>query len=125
MKKSKNVNNCICNYISNYSSSFRYIYVLNQNRMENIVKEYSYGMDLKGGRVITLKPDTSNKTVIKDSEGKQVENATNLSDEELTAKGYTKEEVAYNSSDVLTEENYEKCKKNIRRKIQKFKYRKL
>ena len=87
------------------------IYIPKQNRMENIVKEYSYGMDLKGGRVITLKPDTSNKTVIKDSEGKQVENATNLSDEELTAKGYTKEEVAYNSSDVLTEENYEKSKR--------------
>ena len=67
------------------------IYIPKQNRMKNIVKEYSYGMDLKGGRVITLKPDTSNKTVIKDSEGKQVENATNLSDEELTAKGYTKE----------------------------------
>ena len=87
------------------------IYIPKQNRMENIVKEYSYGMDLKGGRVITLKPDTSNKTLIKDSEGKQVENATNLSDEELTAKGYTKEEVAYNSSDVLTEENYEKSKR--------------
>lgn len=87
------------------------IYIPKQNRMENIVKEYSYGMDLKGGRVITLKPDTSNKTVIKDSEGKQVENATSLSDEELTAKGYTKEEVAYNSSDVLTEENYEKSKR--------------
>ena len=87
------------------------IYIPKQNRMENIVKEYSYGMDLKGGRVITLKPDTSNKTVIKDSEGKQVENATSLSDEELTAKGYTKEEVAYNSSDVLTEKNYEKSKR--------------
>lgn len=87
------------------------IYIPKQNRMENIVKEYSYGMDLKGGRVITLKPDTSNKTVIKDSEGKEVENASSLSDEELTAKGYTKEEVAYNSSDVLTEENYEKSKK--------------
>ena len=87
------------------------IYIPKQNRMENIVKEYSYGMDLKGGRVITLKPDTSNKTVIKDSEGKQVENATSLSGEELTAKGYTKEEVAYNSSDVLTEENYEKSKR--------------
>ena len=46
------------------------IYIPKQNRMENIVKEYSYGMDLKGGRVITLKPDTSNKTVIKDSSRK-------------------------------------------------------
>lgn len=38
------------------------IYVPKQNRMENVVKDYSYGMDLKGGRVITLKPDTTDGT---------------------------------------------------------------
>lgn len=38
------------------------IYIPKQNRMENVVKDYSYGMDLKGGRVITLKPDTTDGT---------------------------------------------------------------
>ena len=35
------------------------IYIPKQNRMENVVKDYSYGMDLKGGRAIILKPDTT------------------------------------------------------------------
>ena len=38
------------------------IYIPKQNRMENVVKDYSYGMDLKGGRVIILKPDTTDGT---------------------------------------------------------------
>ena len=38
------------------------IYIPKQNRMENVVKDYSYGMDFKGGRVIILKPDTTNGT---------------------------------------------------------------
>ena len=45
------------------------IYIPKQNKMENIVKDYTYGMDLKGARVVTLKADTSNKTIIKDKEG--------------------------------------------------------
>lgn len=94
------------------------IYIPKQNRMENIVKDYTYGMDLKGGRVITLKSDTSNKTIIKDKDGKEVSDAENLSEEELKEKGYVKEEVPYNSSEVLNENNYKKSKEIIEKRLQ-------
>ena len=89
------------------------IYVPTQNRMENSVKGYSYAMDLKGARTIRLKVDDTNKTIIKDSEGNEVTDAENLTDEELTQKGYTKEEVANNTQESLTEENYKASKKKI------------
>ena len=43
-------------------------------------------MDLKGARTIVLKPDTSNKTTIKDSTGKEVTDASNLTDDQLKRK---------------------------------------
>ncbi len=93
------------------------IYVPIQNRMENKVKDYAYAMDLKGGRNIRLKVDTTNKTTIKDSNGKEVTDATNLSDDELAEKGYTKEETPYNSQDVLNEDNYKKSKEIIEKRL--------
>lgn len=94
------------------------IYIPKQNRMENIVKDYTYGMDLKGGRLVTLKADTSNKTIIKDKDGKEVSDAESLSEEELNEKGYVKEEVPYNSSEVLNENNYKKSKEIIEKRLQ-------
>lgn len=95
------------------------IYVQVQNRMENKVKDYSYAMDLKGSRSITLKVSAENKTLIKDSEGKEVSDAENLSDEELAQKGYTKEETPYNSEDSKNIENYKKSKKIIEERLKK------
>ena len=46
--------------------AFAGVYVTKQNRMENKVKAYTYAMDLKGARTITLKVDTSKETTIKD-----------------------------------------------------------
>lgn len=97
------------------------IYVPVQNRMENKVKEYSYLMDLKGGRNITLSVDEGNKTTIKDSEGKEVKDADNLSDEELTEKGYVKEEKKYNEQDVLNTDNYKKSKEIIQKRLKELK----
>lgn len=101
--------------------AFAGVYVTKQNRMEDKVKSYTYAMDLKGARTITLKVDTSKKTTIKDSEGKEVENSSSLTDEEITEKGYTKEETDYNSSDVLTVENYKKSKEVIEKRLKELK----
>ena len=49
--------------------------------MINNVKSYSYGMDLKGERTIILSPSTETETKIKDSEGNEVADAENLTDE--------------------------------------------
>lgn len=94
------------------------IYTQYQNRMVNKVKGYSYGMDLKGERSIILTPSTSTEDVIKDSEGKEVTDADNLTDEELAEKGYTKESVAVNSEEVLTTENYNKVKEIIEKRLE-------
>lgn len=93
------------------------VYVPLQNRMENKVKEYSYTMDLKGARNIRLKVDKSKKTIIKDSEGNKVENSEDLSDEEIAEKGYLKEETPYNSQEILNEENYQKSKDIIEKRL--------
>ncbi len=94
------------------------IYIPKQNKMENIVKDYTYGMDLKGARVVTLKADTSNKTIIKDKEGKEVSDANSLSEEELKQKEYVKEEIPYNNSEVLNQNNYKKSKEIIEKRLQ-------
>ena len=101
--------------------AFLGIYVQVQNRMENKVKDYSYAMDLKGTRNIRLKVDDSTKTVIKDSEGKEVQDAEELTEEQIAEKGYTKEEVPYNSTEVLTEENYIKSKEIIEKRLKELK----
>ena len=95
------------------------VYVQVQNRMEDKVKDYSYAMDLKGARNIRLTVDDTTETVIKDAEGKEVSDAENLTDEELTEKGYVKEEVKKNSDEVLNEENYKKSKTIIEKRLQK------
>ena len=86
------------------------IYTQVQNRMENQVKDYSYAMDLDGSRVIRLKVSEGNKTVVKDQEGNEVADSENLTDEEITQNGYTKEETPYNSDEVKTVENKKKSK---------------
>ena len=94
------------------------IYVQVQNRMENKVKDYSYAMDLKGARNIRLKVDTTTNTVIKDSEGNDVtDENSELSDEELTEKGYTKEETKKNPDEALNLDNYKKTKEIIEKRL--------
>lgn len=97
------------------------IYVSTQNRMEDKVKDYSYMMDLKGGRNIILSVDSSSKTVIKDSEGNEVEDADDLTDEEIHEKGYIEEETPYNSEEVLNVENYNKSKAIIEKRLKELK----
>ena len=92
------------------------IYKQNKNQMSNIVKDYSYSMDIKGARNIKLILDTDTTEVIKDKDGKVIEDAT---DEEIEQNGYTKESVANNSEDVKTEENYNKSKKIIEKRLKK------
>lgn len=93
------------------------IYSQVQNRMENKVRGYSYDMGLSGTRNIRLKVDTTSNTIIKDSEGNEVEDAEELTDEELAEKGYIKEEDKINPEEVLNVENYEKSKEIIEKRL--------
>lgn len=91
------------------------IYIQKQNRMENVVKGYDLAMDLKGGRVVAIKPVEDIETVIKDSEGNIIEEE--LTDEEIAEKGYTKEEIK-NNAEKLTKENFEKTKELLSKRLQ-------
>lgn len=90
------------------------IYEQNKNQMSNIVKDYSFAMDLNGARVIKLKLNTDTESIVKDSEGNVVKDAT---DEEIEKNGYTKEEIPNNSQEVLTTENYKNTKKIIEKRL--------
>ena len=94
------------------------VYIQNGNRMEDKVKEYKLGTDLKGTRTVVMNPSTQTKSVVKDSEGKEVENSSSLTDEEIKEKGYTKEEVKYNPDETLTIENYQESEKVMSQRLQ-------
>ena len=93
------------------------VYTQKQNRMENALNGYSYGMDLKGGRTLIFTPSTESSIIVKDSEGNEVENSSDLTDEEIAQKGYTKEEVSDNQENDLTVENYKKSKEIIEKRL--------
>lgn len=95
------------------------IYTQVQNRMENQVKDYELAMDLKGTRNIRLKVNNTSKEVIRDAEGNIVETEETLTDEELTEKGYIKEQQPLNKEEVLNIENYQKTKEIIEKRLKK------
>ncbi len=93
------------------------VYTQVQNRMENQIKDYTDAMDLKGSRNIRLTVSTGNTTVIKDAEGKVIEEE--LTDEQIAEKGYTKEEVPDNKEEIKNVENYKASKKVIEKRLKK------
>lgn len=94
------------------------VYVPYQNRMENKIKGYTYGMNLAGERTIILTPSEETETKITDSEGNEVTDASDLTDEELAEKGYTKEEVKVNTDEKMNNENYQKSKEILGKRLQ-------
>ena len=90
------------------------IYVQRQNRMENIVKDYSVGMDLEGARLIRLKVSDETKEITKDKDGKIVEE----NDKEENGD-YTTEKQDVNAEEVKTSDNYRKSKKIIEKRLTK------
>lgn len=97
------------------------IYKQVQNRMENQVKDYELAMDLKGARTIRLKINNETKEVIKDKDGNIVETEETLTDEQLTEKGYIKEQQPVNKEEVLNIENYQKTKEIIENRLKNLK----
>ena len=90
------------------------IYTQKQNQMKNQIKDYDLSMDLKGARILSIKPKEVKETIIKDTEGNKI--TEELTDEQITEKGYTKEEVNKNA-EKLTKENFEKTKTIIQKRL--------
>ena len=97
--------------------SFGGVFIQKQNRIVNSLPEYSLAMDLKGARNIRLKVNKESETIIKDEEGKVVEDTENLTDDQIAEKGYIKEEKLKNDEDIKNIENYNKSKKIIEKRL--------
>lgn len=115
MKKAIKILTIILTIVLVSMIGFLGIYVQKQNRMENIVKNYDYAMDLKGARIVSIKPEEDKETIIKDAQGNEIEEE--LTDEEIEEKGYTKEEVDKNA-EKLTLENFKQAKEIIIKRLE-------
>ena len=93
--------------------AFGGMYVQKQNRMENVVKDYTLGMDLTGSRVIELIVSDEKKEITKDKDGKIVK------EDKEEDKDYTTEEQPVNSDDVKNADNYKKSKSIIEKRLKK------
>lgn len=89
--------------------SFGGIYVQSKGRMNNIIPDYSIGMDLEGSRKLGVIVDDTVNEVIYDKDG-------NVVTEE--GEGTTTKEEPVNPEEVLTKENFEKSKEIINKRLQ-------
>ena len=93
--------------------SFGGIYVQNKNKMYNIVPEYVLGKDLKGFRRIELKVSEEIKETIKYDEQGNV-----ITDDNLETHVSRVEEIKVNEPLSLTEENFQKSKQIIEKRLE-------
>ena len=91
--------------------SFGGLYIQKKNLMSNLLKDFKLGMDLNGGRVVTIEVDKTVNTIYYDKDGKVVTEE---------AKDGTKEEVPVNKDETLTKENYLQTKKIIEKRLSDF-----
>ena len=94
--------------------AFAGIYVQKQNRMENVVKDYSLGMDLEGARVIELTVSDETKEVTRNKDGKIVKDSDKKENGD-----YTTEKQPVNQDDVKNAGNYKKSKEIIEKRLKK------
>lgn len=93
--------------------SFVGIFIQNKNVIENILLDYSLGMDLEGYRRIELNVNLKNKTVNYD------ENDNIIESSDTETKVVRSEEKPVNNQEVLNEENYKKAKEIIEKRFAK------
>lgn len=91
--------------------SFAGIYVKDKNKMSNIVKEYTLGMDLEGSRRVELDVNTSTETINYDQDGREIDST------DTTTEVATTEEKVVNEGTVLTVENYKLTKKILEKRL--------
>ena len=95
--------------------SFGGIFVKDKNKMKNLLPEYQVGMDFNGKRVFSIKPDDAVNKEYYDSEGNKVDSS---SIEEGKESEYETKEIPVNSQEILTQENFDKTKKIIEKRLE-------
>ena len=93
------------------------IYLPWKNPIENnnLVKEYNLNKDLKGYREVVLEVSDANKVL--DSDKKVVGDTHSIDEATIKEQKYTKSDEKVNSSESLTEKNYEKSKSIIEERL--------
>ena len=91
--------------------SFVGIYVQNQNRMENIVPEYQWGMDLEGYRKIVVSVSDESEEIKYDANGDVIP------DSDTTTEVARTEENPVNTEESKTAENYKKSRQIIEKRL--------
>lgn len=91
--------------------SFVGIYVQNQNRMENIVPEYQWGMDIEGSRKIVVSVSDEVEEVRYDANGNVI------ADSDTTTEVARTEENPVNTEGSKTAENYKKSRQIIEKRL--------
>lgn len=91
--------------------SFFGIYVEDKNTMKNLVPDYILGRDLKGSRVIELEVNDAVTKTNYDAEGNIIEETDTKTEVTNTV------EIKTNEDEVLTLDNYEKCKEIIEKRL--------
>lgn len=114
MKKSLKITFIIFVIVLISCISFVGIYVQNKGKFENIIRDYQLGSGLTGSRHITYKIDDTVNDTVYDAEGNVIEDT----EENRALEGARVESIAVNPQEVLTEENYEKCKDIIQNRLE-------
>ena len=91
--------------------SFVGIYVQNQNRMENIVPEYQWGMDIEGSRKIVVSVSDEVEEIRYDANGNVI------ADSDTTTEVARTEENPVNTEESKTAENYKKSRQIIEKRL--------
>lgn len=86
--------------------------------MNNLIKDFNLSKDLKGYREIVLKVSDANKVL--DSDKKVVGDTDSYDDDKIKEQKYTKSDEKVNSNEILNEQNYEKSKAIIEKRLNKF-----
>ena len=95
--------------------SFLGVYKQSANRMENQVKNYEFGKDLKGYRELVF--EVSDATEVTDSNGKVVGDTDSYTDSSISSYSYQKTDKKVNPDEELKLENYEKAKSIIEARL--------
>lgn len=92
------------------------IYSKKGNAYKNILPEYELASDLEGLTVLEFEVDDSVEEVYYDKDGKEVENSSELTEEEK--KKYTKKENPINEEANLNLDNYKKTAEILKERLQ-------
>ena len=87
-------------------------------QMDNKIKDFTLGKDFTGYREIMLKVSDANKVL--DSNDKVVGDTDSYDDSSIQSNSYKKSDEKVNSTERLNEENYEKSKSIIEKRLKDF-----